>query len=338
MGSAAGGAHRLVLWSSLRSSRLAPRQIAFRAWRGSTCFPADARGAHRAARPGVATAPGRSCARGAIAWRCGSPCRRGRRAGLRGHRDRFVPPIPPCWAIRSPPSSLAPCSPAPTGDSARRTCGPASRRRQWISSCCGEDAFARDAWLTAERHYLRPSSSTPPSCWPGGGWAMPAAGCRSGPTRPIRPVSWSSRGAIATAVPEVDRHLIEAQFRPSGAPRFEQYEQALLAVASDDPYAPLLYGDELFHRGPSGRPLHARGGGLLDSAVSTDSAACPGMGASRLGRIRLGDRERAGLALSQLERWAAGRRSPRSTCPRSCGWPTPSASATRWHRSRSWER
>jgi tetratricopeptide (TPR) repeat protein len=104
-------------------------------------------------------------------------------------------------------------------------------------------------------------------------------------------------------VPAVDRHLIEAQFQPSGAPRFVRYEQAML-VAGDDPYAPLLYGDELFHRGPlAGRPLRDAVR-MLERAVATDSTLAPAWEHLAWALIRLGEEERAGAALSQLERWA----------------------------------
>jgi tetratricopeptide (TPR) repeat protein len=163
----------------------------------------------------------------------------------------------------------------------------------------GEDAFARDAWLTAERHYSRAlalDSSFVLAAW------------RLGNARrwmPLRSKAYppglyrlfdSQRETLA----EVDRHLIEAQFRPSGTPRFEEYEKAL-ATASGDPYAPLLYGDELFHRGPlAGRPL-GDAVRLLEQAVVMDSTLAPAWEHLAWALIRLGQEERAGRALASLE-------------------------------------
>ena len=119
----------------------------------------------------------------------------------------------------------------------------------------GEDAFARDAWLPAERHYERAlalDSTFLLAAWRLGNarrW-MPL---RSEPPFPKGFLElFRARGE---ALPEVDRRLIEAQFAPSGAPRFERYEEAR-RVGRGDAYTMLLYGDELFHRGPlAGRPL-----------------------------------------------------------------------------------
>jgi tetratricopeptide (TPR) repeat protein len=105
------------------------------------------------------------------------------------------------------------------------------------------------------------------------------------------------------ALPEADRYLIEAQFRPSGGPRFERYEDAL-RVAGDDPYAALLYGDELFHRGPlAGRPL-SDAIAMLQRAVAMDSTLAPAWEHLAWAWIRAGDAERAREALGRLERLA----------------------------------
>ncbi len=168
----------------------------------------------------------------------------------------------------------------------------------------GEEAFARDAWLTAERHYLRAFRLD--SSFVLAGWRLGNARrwlpLRTGP--PYPPGLYRLYQANRDAVPPVDRHLIEAQFQPSGAARFEQYERAML-VASDDPYAPLLYGDELFHRGPlAGRPLRDAVL-LLERALAIDSTLAPAWEHLAWALIRQGEGERAGAALSRLRRWAA---------------------------------
>jgi tetratricopeptide (TPR) repeat protein len=168
----------------------------------------------------------------------------------------------------------------------------------------GEEAFARDAFLTAERHYLRALQLDPSfilAAWRLGNarrW-MPL---RSDP--PYPPGLFRLFEAHREALPEVDRHLIEAQFRSSGTPRFERYEQAL-AAASDDPYAALMYGDELFHRGPlAGRSLDDAVR-LLEQAVNVDPTLAPAWEHLAWALIRQGERERAGHAVARLEALAA---------------------------------
>ncbi len=167
----------------------------------------------------------------------------------------------------------------------------------------GEAAFARDAWLTAERHFARALELDP-------GFTL--AAWRLGNVRrwmPLRGGSPYPPGLLALyeadpeALPEVDRHLIEAQFRPSGAPRFARYEEAL-KVSRGDPYAALLYGDELFHRGPlAGRPLEDAVR-MLERSLSIDSTLAPAWEHLAWALIRLGERERARSALGRLERLA----------------------------------
>jgi len=170
----------------------------------------------------------------------------------------------------------------------------------------GEDAFARDAWLTAERHYLRAlqlDSTFVLAAWRLGNarrW-MPL---RSEPPYPpaLRRLFESQREML----PEVDRYLIEAQFSSSGAERFARYEEAL-SRPGGDPYAALLYGDELFHRGPlAGRSLQDAVR-ILERATAMDSTLAPAWEHLAWALIRLGERKRAAVALVNLER-RAGRR------------------------------
>ena len=186
----------------------------------------------------------------------------------------------------------------------------------------GEEAFARDAWLTAERHYLRAlelDSDFVLAAWRLGNarrW-MPL---RPGP--PYPPGLYQMFRADRSSVGDVDGYLIEAQFRPSGAARFAEYEKAV-HLARRDPYPALLYGDELFHRGAlAGRPLARRG---ADAGARRRSRLHAGAG---LGAPRLGLASGSATRLKRPRRsrgWSGSRvgpRSRRSISRSSCGSPT----------------
>ncbi|HJR52035.1 MAG TPA: serine/threonine-protein kinase, partial [Gemmatimonadales bacterium] len=167
----------------------------------------------------------------------------------------------------------------------------------------GEEALARDAWMTAERHYDRAfqlDSGFVLAAWRLGNvrrW-LPL---RHGATYP--PGFFQLYQRHPERVPPVDARLIEAQFQRTDAARFEHYDRALL-VAGDDPYAPLLYGDELFHRGPlAGRPMRDAMD-MLQRAIETDSTLAPAWEHLAWALVRSGEGERAGVALAHLERWS----------------------------------
>jgi tRNA A-37 threonylcarbamoyl transferase component Bud32/tetratricopeptide (TPR) repeat protein len=167
----------------------------------------------------------------------------------------------------------------------------------------GEEALARDAWMTAERHYDRAfqlDSGFVLAAWRLGNvrrW-LPL---RHGATYP--PGFFELYQRHAERVPPADARLIEAQFQRSDAARFEHFDRALL-VAGDDPYAPLLYGDELFHRGPlANRPMRDAMD-MLQRAIETDSTLAPAWEHLAWALVRSGEAERAGVALAHLERWA----------------------------------
>jgi len=170
----------------------------------------------------------------------------------------------------------------------------------------GEAAAERDAWLPAEAHYaeaLRLDSTFILAAWRLGNarrW-MPLR-----PTPPFPPGFRALFQARRNDLPEVDRRLVDAQFAPSGAPRLEAYEAAR-RLAPDDPYVMLLYGDELFHRGPlSGRSLD-EAARMLAKATEGDSTSAPAWEHLAWALIRLGRREDAARALANLGR-VAGRR------------------------------
>ncbi|MEP6687747.1 MAG: serine/threonine-protein kinase [Gemmatimonadales bacterium] len=167
----------------------------------------------------------------------------------------------------------------------------------------GEAAAERDAWLPAERHYqaaLDLDSTFVLAAWRLGNarrW-MPL---RKSP--PFPPDFLALFQARRHDLPEVDRQLVEAQFAPSGPPRFAAYEAAR-RLAPDDAYVMLLFGDELFHRGPlSGRSL-AEAAGMLAAAAAADSTLAPAWEHLAWALIRLGRRAEAAVALDNLGRVA----------------------------------
>jgi tRNA A-37 threonylcarbamoyl transferase component Bud32/tetratricopeptide (TPR) repeat protein len=170
----------------------------------------------------------------------------------------------------------------------------------------GEAAAERDAWLPAEAHYaaaLARDSTFILAAWRLGNarrW-MPLR-----PTPPFPPGFRALFQARRNDLPEVDRRLVEAQFAPSGLPRLAAYEAAR-SLAPDDPFVMLLYGDELFHRGPlSGRSLE-EAARMLARAAEGDSTSAPAWEHLTWALIRLGRREDAYRALTNLRR-VAGRR------------------------------
>ncbi len=216
---------------------------------------------------------GRSCARAGSGWRYGSALS-GRTAS---HSTLRLPAPPPTLrpsAIRSPGSSPTASFRASIGacvvDDALARITPEAVDEFLL----GEAAFARDAWLTAERHYLRAYQLD--SSFVLAGWRLGNAR-RWMPLRtdpPYPPGLFELLQDQGDAVPALDRQLIEAQFQRSGAPRFEQYEKAML-VAGNDAYAPLLYGDELFHRGPLVGRSQGEAVRMLERAVASDSTLAP---------------------------------------------------------------
>ncbi|HJR16011.1 MAG TPA: protein kinase [Gemmatimonadales bacterium] len=167
----------------------------------------------------------------------------------------------------------------------------------------GEDASGRDAWLTAERHYLKAFELD--STFVLAVWRL-ANARRWMPLRPEAPLPegfLSLYHAHAGKLPRVDRLLIEAQFAPGGEPRFRLYDTAL-AVAPRDAYPALYYGDELFHRGPlSGRGLD-EAIAILRKAVALDSLLAPAHEHLAWALIRAGEKDGARLSLDALHRSA----------------------------------
>jgi tetratricopeptide (TPR) repeat protein len=168
----------------------------------------------------------------------------------------------------------------------------------------GEEAFARDAWLVADQHYARALAID--STFVLAAWRIGNVR-RWMPLRPDPPFPANFRSlyqAHRDLLPAAEQHLIDAQFAPGGVERFKLYQQAVSAPGAD-PYANLLYGDELFHRGPlSGHALDTAVA-RLRLAVQGDGATAPAWEHLTWALIRMGRKEEAHAALDSLLRVAA---------------------------------
>ncbi len=167
----------------------------------------------------------------------------------------------------------------------------------------GEDASERDAWLTAERYYLKALELD--STFVLAAWRL-ANARRWMPLRPEAPLPvgfpslYRSHGR---KLPRLDRLLVEAQFAASAEERFRLYDTALV-VAPRDAYPALFYGDELFHRGPlSGRSID-RAIATLQRAVALDSSLAPAHEHLAWALIRVGQKAAARRSLDALHRSA----------------------------------
>jgi tetratricopeptide (TPR) repeat protein len=171
----------------------------------------------------------------------------------------------------------------------------------------GEDAAERDAWLTAERHYLNAIAID--STFVLAAWRL-ANARRWMPLRseaPLPPGFLDLYRAHGAGISPVDRMLIDAQFAPAGRERFALYEEALRR-APRDAYPALSYGDELFHRGPlAGRPRDDAVR-MLQRAVELDSSLAPAHEHLAWALIRAGRRDEARRTLDALGRVAGNPR------------------------------
>jgi tetratricopeptide (TPR) repeat protein len=167
----------------------------------------------------------------------------------------------------------------------------------------GEAAAERDAWLTAEKHYLNALAID--SSFVLAMWRL-ANARRWMPTRPVSPLPpgflslYRSRGRT---LPPKDRLLIEAQFAPSGDQRLGIYEEAL-RQAPYDAYVALFYGDELFHRGPLAGRSRDSAIAVLQRVVGLDSSLAPALEHLTWALIRSGRKTEARQTLNRLHRVA----------------------------------
>jgi tetratricopeptide (TPR) repeat protein len=167
----------------------------------------------------------------------------------------------------------------------------------------GEDAAERDAWLTAERHYLNAIALD--STFVLAAWRL-ANARRWMPLRseaPLPPGFLELYRAHGSGLGPVDRLLIEAQFAPAGSQRFAVYQEALRR-APRDAYPALFYGDELFHRGPLAGRARDDAIRMLQHAVELDSSLAPAHDHLAWALIRSGRRAEARRSLDALSRVA----------------------------------
>jgi serine/threonine protein kinase len=161
----------------------------------------------------------------------------------------------------------------------------------------GEDAFRRDRWSEAARHFqqaLRLDPSFARAAWR---LANAQRWRRMPPGVDLHDVlAHQSRH-----LNPLDSLLIAAELAPHGEPRYRIYNQAL-ALYPREPYARLLYGAELMHRGPlAGIPLDS-GAAVLEEAVAQDPYLAPAHDQLVWALIRLGRRDDARRALERLKK------------------------------------
>ena len=165
----------------------------------------------------------------------------------------------------------------------------------------GEEAFARDAWKTAEAHYLRALAAD--STFVLAAWRLGNVRRWLLSPQPFAASFYPLDDRRRRALSPVDVALVEAQFAPGEEERFRRYEQAV-RLAPDDAYAALLYGDELFHRGPlTGRPL-TDAVAMLRRSAAIDPSLAPAWEHLTWAFIRLGRGKEAKEALDSLARTA----------------------------------
>jgi tetratricopeptide (TPR) repeat protein/predicted Ser/Thr protein kinase len=160
----------------------------------------------------------------------------------------------------------------------------------------GEDAFAQDAWSEAERHFraaLRLDGSFARAAWR---LANAQRWRRVPSTVNLRDVVRQSGRYLK----RLDSLLIEAELAPTGPPRYRIYERVLVSYPND-PYARLLYGAELMHRGPLAGIALDSGAAVLEEAVAQDPSLAPAHDQLVWSLIRLGRETNARSALDRLE-------------------------------------
>ena len=158
----------------------------------------------------------------------------------------------------------------------------------------GEDAFARDAWEEAERHYRNAFDLD--STFLQAAWRLTVV--RRWARVPFEADLRHLYDHHRADLPPLYRLLAEAQLTPDIRSRIALYERAAREFPRNG-YAGLLYADELFHRGPLvGIPL--------DSSLRLlDRGRAPGfdrplaLDLSTWGYIRLGLKDQAWQALRE---------------------------------------
>jgi tetratricopeptide (TPR) repeat protein len=162
----------------------------------------------------------------------------------------------------------------------------------------GEDALRRGAWRSAERHYeqsLEKDSTLTLARW------RLAEAQRWQADRPIHDDLNAIRDMDLSTLSPLDSLLLEAGARPHGPEQLEAYE-AILGIPqySRDPYATLLYADELYHRGPLWGVAIDSAVSLFRLAVERDSSLVPAVEHLTQALIRTDQASEALRALEHL--------------------------------------
>jgi serine/threonine protein kinase/tetratricopeptide (TPR) repeat protein len=164
----------------------------------------------------------------------------------------------------------------------------------------GEAAFQRGAWAAAQRHYS--DALTIDSSFVLARWRL--ADIRRWT---ITATSADLRGldsASAAQLGQVDRMLLQARLLGHGPHQLQAYE-AVVREHPHDAYALLIYGDELFHRGPLWGVSLDSARTVLRQAARIDTFLIPAFDHLVQADIQLGDSASARLALEQLHRLSA---------------------------------
>jgi len=161
----------------------------------------------------------------------------------------------------------------------------------------GEEAISRGAWKTAEEHYARALDAD--SAFVRAKWRLGMVRRWSLIHRTFPPGFYPLDSIGRQSLMPAEAMLVDAQFARTATQRFDSYRQAI-AFAPWDPYAALLYGDELFHRGPLvGQPLDSAVA-MLSRASRVDPFLAPAWEHLAWAQIRLGRRDSAAVALAKL--------------------------------------
>ena len=161
----------------------------------------------------------------------------------------------------------------------------------------GEDAFAHDWWAQAEAYFATALRLDP--TFARAAWRLYNAQAWRRVTTTVDLASLLRRHGDRLSTR--DRLLVQAQLAPPGRQRYAIYDQVLDSFPQDA-YVLLLYGAEVFHRGPlAGLPLDSAEV-LLEEAVTRNPTLAPAEDQMIWALIRLGHQERAESAVARLQR------------------------------------
>ncbi len=164
----------------------------------------------------------------------------------------------------------------------------------------GEEAFQRDAWPAAERHYR--DALVLDTGFALARWRLANVDrWRRIPSDIDVRRLYQERSADFG---DLDRLLMQAELAPRGRQRFAFYEEALRRYPHDG-YAALLYGSELMHRGALAGVALDSAAGLLNLAAQRDRYSARTLSHLAWTLIRLGERDSARVVLDRLRRSAA---------------------------------